>query len=144
MLKGIDPLLSPDLLSHLRAMVHGDTIGVVDANFPAAATARRLVRLDGHDAVRVLDAVLSVLPLDDFGDACATRMEVVGDPHAHLAVFDDFLAVLDRHVDGHVTSLGALERHAFYEAARAAYVIVATGETRLYGNILLRKGVIRA
>lgn len=142
MLKGIDPLLSPDLLCHLRAMGHGDTVAIVDANFPAAANARRLVRLDGHAATSVLDAVLSVLPLDDFGGPSALRMEVVGEAHAQMPIFDDFLAVIARH--GHERILGSLERFAFYEAARAAYAIVATGETRLYGNILLRKGVIRS
>jgi L-fucose mutarotase len=143
MLKGIDPLLSPDLLAHLRAMGHGDMIAIVDANFPAAANARRLVRLDGQSVTRVLDAVLTVLPLDDVGGPCALRMEVIGEPDARLPIFDDFLALIARHEQNGIATLGAMERFAFYEAARAAYAIVATGETRLYGNILLRKGVLR-
>src|SRR6478609_5827696 len=77
MLKGLDPLLGPELLSILRAMGHGDELALVDANFPAAASAKRLVRLDGIPATRVLTAVLSVLPLDDFVDSPATRMAVV-------------------------------------------------------------------
>ena len=143
MLKSIDPLLSPDLLAALRAMGHGDTIAIVDANFPAAANAQRLIRLDGHGVIRVLDAVLSVLPLDDFAPDAAIRMDVVGDVTTEMPVFADFRACLARHVPQLGQALGALERHAFYAAARAAFAIVATGETQLYGNILLRKGVIR-
>lgn len=143
MLKSIDPLLSPDLLAALRAMGHGDTIALVDANFPAAANAQRLIRLDGHGVIRVLDAVLSVLPLDDFAPDAAIRMDVVGDATAERPVFADFRACLARHEPQPGQALGALERHAFYAAARAAFAIVATGETQLYGNILLRKGVIR-
>ncbi len=143
MLKSIDPLLSPDLLAALRAMGHGDTIALVDANFPAAANAQRLIRLDGHGVIRVLDAVLSVLPLDDFAPDAAIRMDVVGDATAERPVFADFRACLARHESQPGQALGALERHAFYAAARAAFAIVATGETQLYGNILLRKGVIR-
>ena len=88
MLKGLDPLLSPDLLHVLRAMGHGDEIAIVDANFPAPSNARRLIRLDGVDTVRALDAVLSVLPLDDFVDCAAFRMSVVGDANA----FQPFVA----------------------------------------------------
>ena len=143
MLKGLDPLLSPDLLSALSAMGHGDTIAIVDANFPAAANARRLIRLDGHGAARVLDAVLSVMPLDNFELDAAYRMQVVGDAAAEVPIFGAFRSVLLRHEPGLKAALSSLERHAFYVAARAAFAIVATGETQLYGNILLRKGVIR-
>ena len=143
MLKGLDPLLSPELLSILRAMGHGDTIAIVDANFPAEAHARRLVRLDGQTTTRVLDAVLSVLPMDDFEAAAARRMEVVGQPQSELPIFGEFRALLKRHEPGLADVLSVLDRSAFYAAAREAFAIVATGETRLYGNILLRKGVIR-
>jgi L-fucose mutarotase len=143
MLKSIDPILSPDLLATLRAMGHGDTIAIVDANFPAESNARRLIRLDGHGAVRVLDAVLSLLPLDDFEPDAAQRMQVVGDPSAEMPIFADFRALLARHEPQLGQALAALERHAFYAAARAAFAIIATGETQLYGNILLRKGVIK-
>ena len=143
MLKGLDPLLTPELLAALRAMGHGDTIAIVDANFPAEANARRLIRLDGHGSARVLDAVLSVMPLDDFEPDAAQRMEVVGNPAAGMPIFAAFRAVLARHEPGLKGQLGALERQAFYAATREAFAIVATGETQLYGNILLRKGVIR-
>ena len=143
MLKNLDPLLSPDLLSALRAMGHGDTIAIVDANFPAETNARRLIRLDGHGSPRVLDAVLSVTPLDDFEPDAAVRMQVVGDATAEMPIFGQFREVLKRHEPSLKAPLGALERHAFYAAARSAFAIVATGETQLYGNVLLRKGVIR-
>ena len=143
MLKSLDPLLTPDLLLALRAMGHGDTIAIVDANFPAETNARRLIRLDGHPSPRVLDAVLSVLPLDDFDATPALRMEVVGDPTAEMPIFKEFRALLARHEPQLQNPLGSLERHAFYAASRTAFAVVATGETRLYGNILLRKGVIR-
>lgn len=143
MLKNIDPLLSPELLSALRAMGHGDNIAIVDANFPAETNARRLIRLDGHSSLRVLDALLSVMPLDDFEPDAAVRMQVVGDAAAEMPIFGAYRDALKRHDPLMKGQLGSLERHAFYAAARAAFAIIATGETQLYGNILLRKGVIR-
>ncbi len=142
MLKGLNPLLSPELLATLRAMGHGDDIAIVDANFPAAAMARRLIRLDGLSATAVLDAVLSVMPLDDFVPEAAWRMEVVGDPSAEQPIYGEFREIIARH-ESPAMRLAGLERFAFYERARAAYAIVATGEVRLYGNIILKKGVVR-
>jgi L-fucose mutarotase len=142
MLKGIDPLLSPDLLAILRAMGHGDEIAIVDANFPAASTARRLVRLDGASATAVLDAILSVMPLDDFVPEAAWRMQVVDAPDAEQPIFATFREILAAH-EGQNTVLASLERFAFYERAKTAYALVATGEARLYGNVILKKGVIR-
>ena len=143
MLKNLNPLLSPDLLMVLRSMGHGDEIAVVDANFPAASMAQRLVRLDGLTASAVTGAILSVMPLDDFVPEAAWRMEVVGDPEAEQSIFDEFRAAIARH-EGADFRLAALERFAFYERAKAAYAIVSTGETRLYGNIILKKGVVRS
>ena len=141
MLKGLSPLLSPDLLHVLASMGHGDEVALVDANFPAATHARRLVRLPGVVAHHLLDAVLAVMPLDDFVEQAAITMQVVGDALAVPAVVDDFNVVLHKH--GCAPSTG-LERFAFYARAAQAFAIVASGETRIYGNILLRKGVVRA
>jgi L-fucose mutarotase len=141
MLKGLDPLLGPDLLAILRGMGHGDELAIVDANFPAAASAKRLVRLDGIAATRALDAVLSVLPLDDFVDSPATRMAVVGDAAAIPEICREFDECIGKAV-GRPMILAAIERFAFYQRTREAFAVVATGETRLYGNLLLRKGVI--
>ena len=141
MLKGIDPLLGPDLLAALRAMGHGDEIAIVDGNFPAASSARLLCRLDGVDAVRALDAIASLLPIDDFTPCAAWRMAVVNAPDEVPPVCRLFAETLSAH--GYRGPIESLERHAFYERARAAFAIVATGEERLYGNLLLRKGVVR-
>lgn len=142
MLKGIDPLLNPDLLHLLRAMGHGDEVAIVDANFPAATMGKRVIRMDGVSAMRTLEAVLSVMPLDDFVDEACVRMEVVDDPDAVPEICAAFQTIIDRAEDGRFR-LGKLERFAFYARAREAFALVQTGETRLYGNVLLKKGVIR-
>lgn len=141
MLRGIDPIIGPDLLFTLRAMGHGDEIAIVDANFPSVAMAKRLVRMDGHDAVTVADAILSLMPLDRFApDETAIRMEVVGDPAAEPPVCRLFQDVIDRRDPGY--TLARLERFAFYERAKQSFAIIATGERRLYGNVILKMGVI--
>jgi L-fucose mutarotase len=139
MLLGLDPLLTPDLLHALASMGHGDTIAVVDANFPAAAVARRLILLPAVEAPAALEAILTLLPIDDFEPDPIAVMQVVGDEDATPGPVRDFVTVLSRHA---APSPTAIERHAFYRAAAAAFAIVQTGERRFYGNILLRKGVI--
>jgi L-fucose mutarotase len=139
MLKGIDPLLTPDLLHALASAGHGDVIAIVDANFPATRMARRLVEAPGTDAPHMLGAVLSLLPVDDFEPDPIRVMSVVGDAASLPDPVLAFTALLARHGLPAPTSL---ERHDFYEAAAKAFVIVWTGERRLYGNILLTKGVI--
>jgi L-fucose mutarotase len=103
---------------------------------------RRVVRMDGVSATRALEAVLSVLPLDDFVEAPCTRMEVVGDPDAVPEICEAFQAIVDRSESRHL-ELTRLERFAFYARAREAFALIQTGETRLYGNLLVKKGVIR-
>ena len=142
MLKGLDPLLNADLLHVLRAMGHGDDLVIADANFPATTMAKRLVRLDGVAAPRVLEAVLSVMPLDDFVDEPCGRIEVVGDPDAVPEVCQDFQTIIDRTSGGDIR-IGKIERFDFYRRAREAFAVVQTGETRLYGCILLKMGVVR-
>jgi L-fucose mutarotase len=142
MLKGLDPLLSADLLHVLRAMGHGDELVIVDANFPATSMGRRVVRMDGVSATRALEAVLSVMPLDDFVDEPCARMQVVDGPEAVPEVCKQFQELIDR-AEGRPVRLAKIERFAFYERARQAFALVQTGETRLYGNALLKMGVIR-
>jgi L-fucose mutarotase len=142
MLKGLDPLLSADLLHVLRSMGHGDELVIVDANFPAASMGRRVVHMDGVNATRTLEAVLSVMPLDDFVDEPCARMQVVDDADAVPEICREFQATIDR-AEGGRFQLGKIERFAFYERARHAFAVVQTGETRLYGNVLLKMGVIR-
>lgn len=140
MLKGITPLLGPDLLAALRAMGHGDELAIVDANYPADAHARRLVRMDGHGAPAILDAVLSLMPLDKAVPEAAFRPCAFGDCARLEPVFAEFEAAIARREPGF--RLVPIAGEAFYERVRAAYAIVASGERRLYGNIILRKGVI--
>jgi L-fucose mutarotase len=141
MLRGIDPILSPDLLRILRAMGHGDEIVVADANFPGEANAKRLVRLDGIDAPRVVRAVLSVMPLDSFVDDPALSMAPVDDAVRIPPVVSLFQEVIDEVAD-HPARIMPVERFAFYERARAAFAVVITGEGRHYGNLILKKGVL--
>ena len=142
MLKGIDPILNADLLWALRAMGHGDDLVIADTNFPATTMGKRVIRMDGIPGPRLLEAVLSVLPLDDFVPDPALRIEVVGDPAAEPEVCRDYAAILARPEHGGV-ALGRLERFAFYERAKLAFAVVPCGEDRLYGCILLKKGVVR-
>lgn len=141
MLKGLDPLLGPELLSILRAMGHGDELVIADANFPSASIARRLVRADGLDADRVARAVLSVLPLDDYVPFAAARMQVVEDAAAVPPVCAAFAAELA--AVGYDRPLDVVERHAFYARAKDAFAVIVTGEIRLYGNLILKKGIVR-
>jgi L-fucose mutarotase len=142
MLKGIDPLLGPELLAILRAMGHGDEIAIVDANFPAASSARRLVRMDGVGASEVVTAVLSVLPLDTYVPNAAFRMEVV-DKHDEVPdIAREFERLL--RAAGYRGAVAAIERFAFYDKARNAYAVVATGERRYWGNLILKKGTVPA
>jgi L-fucose mutarotase len=141
MLKGIDPLLSPDLLHALAAMGHGDEIAIVDANFPAAANARRLIETPGVASPAMLAAILTLLPLDTRVSPAVFTMQVTGDPAAIPPPVADFAAVLTEHGLADM-EMGHLERHAFYERARGAFAIVRTGESRRFGNVLLVKGVI--
>jgi len=140
MLKGIDPLLGPDLLAMLRAMGHGDEIVVVDANFPAAANARRLLRMDGVPAGRVVRAIVAIMPLDDFVPHAAFRMAVTGAPERVPDVCEEFAAILA--AAGYKGQVEPIERLAFYERTKEAYGIVATGELRPWGNLILKKGAI--
>ena len=140
MLKGIDPLLSPELLRVLRAMGHGDEIAIVDGNYPADEHGKRVVRLDGHDAPRILDAILSVMPVDDMVPEAVWRPAAHGDASRIEPVFADFLRVLRKHEPAqHIVPLVG---DAFYGRVKACYSVVASSEPRLYGNIILRKGVI--
>lgn len=141
MLKGISPLLSPELLKILAEMGHGDELVIGDANFPAQSMGQRCIREDGHGGVELLDAILSLLPLDTFVDAPVTLMQVVpGTMVGEPPIWKDFQTAVEKHQPG--TKLGHIERFAFYERARKAYACVATGERSLYACIILKKGVL--
>lgn len=138
MLIGIHALLTPDLLHALASMGHGDSIALVDANYPATR-GKRTIDMSGANVVMGLRAVLSLLPLDTFVPHPSQVMQVVGEPELIppvVAEMNDVLAA------GGNKPAATLERHAFYEAAKETYAIVRTGERRFYGNIILTKGVI--
>jgi L-fucose mutarotase len=140
MLKGLNPLLGPDLLKVLRAMGHGDEIAIVDGNYPADTDAKRLVRMDGHSATDLVDAILSVMPLDDFVPDCAFRPAAHLDPKRIEPVFADFERIVKKWEPlRHITPLIGAE---FYARVKGCYAVVATSEVRLFGNLVLRKGVI--
>ena len=141
MLKGIHPLLTPELLYAIAAMGHGDEIAIVDANFPAASLGPRLIEVRGASSPDLLDALLTRFPLDTRVVPAVFTMEVVGDPSAVPDPVMDFAEIFTRHRLADC-EMGTLERHAFYERAKRAFALVRTGEMRPYGNILLVKGVI--
>ena len=140
MLKGLDPLLSPDLLRCLRAMGHGDEIAIVDGNYPAEEHAKRLVRLDGHGAPRILEAILSVMPVDDMVPEAVWRPAAYLDAARMEPVFEDFIAVLAKYEPKQ--KIVPLTGADFYNKVKACFAVVASSEARLYGNIVVRKGVI--
>lgn len=141
MLKGIPTLITPDLMKALMEMGHGDEILIVNANFPAASNARRLVRCDGSSAVQVLEAILRFLPLDTFVQAPATLMEVASGETEPPEVWSEFKAVIQKN-EPWVEEFEMANRHAFYERACNAYAIVTTGERRRYANLILKKGIV--
>ena len=144
MLKGINPLLNADVLHVLRAMGHGDDLIIADTNFPSDSVARqtvygRLLRIDAP-AADVVQAVLSVMPIDTFVNDAAPRMEVVDEPETILPVMEE--------VQSQVAAMGGpnpmlpIERFSFYDRAKQAYAVIQTGERRFYGCFAFRKGVI--
>lgn len=136
MLKGLDPLLGPELLHVLRAMGHGDEIALVDGNYPAEEHARRLIRADGHGVIALINAVLSVMPLDDMVKASVFLPR----PPKPQAIHRPMREAVLRHEPG--AKFSVLGPDKFYPRVKAAHAVVATGEPALYANIILRKGVI--
>lgn len=142
MLRFIDPVLSPELLAILRQMGHGDEIAIVDANFPSVTMGQRVVHADGVTATHMTDAILKLMPLDDFVAESAFVMRQVHAPEELAPVCLEFEALVKGHSAERFGVVG-LERFAFYDRVRGAFAVVATAERRLYGNIILKKGVLR-
>jgi L-fucose mutarotase len=140
MLKGINPILGPELLKVLRAMGHGDEIAIVDGNYPADTDAKRLIRMDGLGATDILDAILSVMPLDQMVPEAAWRPAAYLDPKRIEPIFNEFDAIVAKHEPKH--KVHVLVGADFYNKVRASYALIATTERRLYGNIILKKGVV--
>jgi len=146
MLKNIDPLLNANVLQALRAMGHGDYLVICDTNFPADSVASetrlgKLLRIDAVSAARATEAVLSVMPLDTFIDDAAKRMEIVDSPSEIPLVQTEVQNAIDE-AEGKSWPMVSVERFAFYEQAKKAYAVIATGERRFYGCFMFTKGVI--
>lgn len=138
MLKGISPLISPELLKVLCEMGHGDEIVLADANFPAESMGQRVVRADGIGAAELLRAILPLFPLDQYDESNFVLMSVVpGDPTVPV-IWDEYRATLTAYEPD--AKIQTIDRFAYYERAKKAHCIVATGESAQYANILL-KGV---
>ena len=144
MLKGISPLLSPELLKVLCEMGHGDELVIADGNFPAESIGKNaiVIRADGHGVPEMLDAILQLTPLDQYVDQPAALMKVVpGDPVVPV-IWDEYRALLKKHGED-PDKVEMMERFAFYDRAKNAYAVIATGETAIYANVLLKKGVVK-
>lgn len=140
MLKGIPDIISPELLKILDEMGHGDEIVIGDGNFPAASNAKRLVRLDGHGVPEILEAILKLVPLDPYVDSPVMLMQVTPGDDVDPVIWKDYARIVKEQSGDF--KMSEIERFAFYERARDAYAIIATGETALYANIILKKGVV--
>jgi L-fucose mutarotase len=142
MLKGIPPAISPDLMNVLMRMGHGDDLVLADGNFPAETNAKCLVRADGHSMTTMLDAILHVFPIDAFVDAPVLVMNPV-DPHQpEPPIWNEFRKILAKH-ERRPIPLQSVERFQFYDFAKQAFAIVSTGETEIYANLILKKGVVK-
>ena len=140
MLKGIPPIISPELLMILDEMGHGDEIVIGDGNFPASSIGKRVIRADGHGVPELLDAILKLFPLDTYVEAPVALMEVVpGDPVVPV-IWDDFKRIIEAHGGAKIEHV---ERFAFYERAKKAYAVIASGESAIYANVILKKGVVK-
>ena len=143
MLKGISPAISPELIKILMEMGHGDELVIADGNFPSASIAQRLVRADGLGCLILLDAILSIFPLDQYVEKPVALMAVVpGDPYQPV-IWDDYRKIVQGY-EPSFTDFDYVERFAFYERTKKAYAVLATSEMALYANIILKKGVIKA
>ncbi len=141
MLKGISPILPPELLKILMEMGHGDELVIGDGNFPAAGMAQRLVRCDGHSGTELLKAILQLFPLDKYSEKQVALMQVVDGDDVQPTIWMEYRSIVQQ-FEPVYHNFEWVERFAFYERAKQAYAIVATGENALYANIILRKGVL--
>lgn len=144
MLKGVPAILSPQLLKVLCEMGHGDEIVIADGNFPAESMGKDavVIRADGHGVPEILDAVLKMIPLDQYTENPAALMEVVPGDDCVPVIWEQYRALLEENGED-PAHIEMMERFAFYERAKKAYAIIATGEIAIYANILLKKGVVK-
>lgn len=143
MLKGISKILLPELLKILSEMGHGDEIVIADANFPSENFGKRVVRTDGINGTKMLDAVLSVFPLDTYSDPNMVLMQLMDCDVGKITptIWNEYKETAQKHDDN--VRIGNIDRFEFYKRAKEAYVVIATGEEAVYANIILKKGVIK-
>ena len=141
MLKGINPMISPELLKMLCEMGHGDEIVIADANFPAVTCAKRLVRADGHSGTDMLEAILALFPLDKVAEKNALLMAVSEKNVPNPPIWKEYEDIMKKYEADNM-KVEELERYAFYDRAKNAFAVVQTGEKALYANIILKKGTL--
>ena len=144
MLKGISPIISPELLKVLCEMGHSDRIVIADGNFPAESMGKNsiVIRCDGHGVPELLDAILQLFPLDTYVEKPVSLMEVMKGDNAKTPIWDTYKEIIAKHDQRGADTVGTIERFKFYEEAKTAYAIIATSEKAIYANIMLQKGVI--
>lgn len=144
MLKGISPMLSPDLLKILCEMGHSDTIVIADGNFPAETMGKNgiVLRMDGHGVPEILEAILQVFPLDQYIEKPVSLMERCEGDNADISIWDTYKEMIAKAEPRGTKVIGTLERFAFYEEAKKAYCVIATSETSQYANVILQKGCV--
>lgn len=144
MLKNIPPILSPELLKTLCEMGHSDRIVIADGNFPAESMGIncKVIRADGHGVPELLDAILTLLPLDTYVEKPVSLMQVMEGDTAETPIWEEYKKIVAKHDERGAAAIGEIERFAFYEEAKTAYAIVATGERAVYANVMLQKGVV--
>jgi L-fucose mutarotase len=141
MLKNIPEIISPELMKALMEMGHGDEIVLADGNFPAASIAQKLLRCDGHGIPKILEAVLKFFPLDQYVDHPVALMAVVPGDKTKPTIREEYRKIIKASGEK-FSDFEFVERFAFYERAKKAYAVVASGEKALYANIILKKGVL--
>lgn len=146
MLKGIPKILSPELLKVLCEMGHSDRIVIGDGNFPAESVGKncKVVRCDGHGVPELLDAILQLMPLDSYVEKPVSLMEVMPGDTTKTPIWDTYKEIVAKYDDRGSEAVGTIERFKFYEEASTAYAIVTTGESAVYANVMLQKGVVKA
>lgn len=144
MLKGIPKIISPELLKVLCEMGHGDSIVIADGNFPSESMGKDaiVIRCDGHNVPELLDAILKLFPLDSYVEKPVSLMAVVPGDTVETPIWDVYKDIIAKYDDRGAQTVQNIERFAFYDEAKKAYAIIATGESALYANIMLQKGVV--
>lgn len=144
MLKGVPAIIPPALLKILCEMGHGDEITIGDANFPGCSLCDRVIRMDGHGVPEILDAILSLIPLDQYTEHPAALMQVVPGDRTETPIWENYKQILGEHEERGAECLEQIERFAFYDRVKEkSYAVIMSGEKATYANIILKKGVIK-